>query len=422
MSSTIEPARAVDVPAQPRTRAYLTYLVILMGLVAVMDQYLSTIKTTAIPYVLDEYGITASRFSALEAVFLILTFLVFLLNGLNDIIGRKRALLVLVILMGLSSLAIVLYTPSLYVFMAFYALAMLTTVSNMWTIAISEESPAAQRAKLVSVAYVIGLVPLQALLPPLLIDTLGLDWKWMYGVMFLLMIPVLVLWLYMKETERYGRIKEERQQGIRKRHFLGLGSFDRRDMHYLVISAAIWICWLTNSTLYFWAGYYFMTLRGYTLAEWSMVLLATLIMAMLGGVAGGWIMDRVGRSRALIVGCAGLAVAQASMGFASGGLLPIVAVISGFFVSFTYTWIAVYVPEVFPTERRGACMGWTTTVARVSYVAGPVLAAVLLQAFPTMDWFWVITGLMMLIPIAIILLFRPYETYAQELEEITLKR
>jgi MFS family permease len=421
MSSTTELAQAASA-VRPRTRNYLIYLVVLMGLIGIMDQYISTIKTTAIPFVIEEYGITASRFSTLEAIFLICTFFVFLLNGLNDMIGRKPALLVLILLMGLSSLGIVLFTPSLYLFMAFYALAMLTTVSNMWTIPISEESPAEQRAKLVSIAYVIGLIPLQALLPPLLMDTLGLDWKWMYGAMFVLMIPVLILWLFMMETKRYERIKEERRQGVRKTHMFGLGAIDRRDLRYLAISAAIWICWLTNSTLYFWAGYYFMTLKGYTLGQWSMVLLGTLIMAMVGGVAGGWIMDRVGRSTALIIGCAGLTIAQAAMGFAPGILLPIMAVVSGFFVSFAYTWVVVYVPEVFPTERRGACMGWTTTVARISYVAGPALAAVLLQAFPAMDWFWVITGLIMLIPIGIILLFNPYETKTKELEEIEWER
>jgi MFS-type transporter involved in bile tolerance (Atg22 family) len=61
-------------------------------------------------------------------------------------------------------------------------------------------------------------------------------------------------------------------------------------------------------------------------------------------------------------------------------------------------------------------------VARVSYVAGPALAAVLLQVFPTMEWFWVVTGLVMLIPIGIILLSNPYETKTRELEEIELRR
>ena len=67
-------------------------------------------------------------------------------------------------------------------------------------------------------------------------------------------------------------------------------------------------------------------------------------------------------------------------------------------------------------------MGWPTTVARISYVAGPALAAVLLQAFPSMEWFWVVTGAIMILPIGIILLLNPYETKTRPLEEIELRR
>jgi MFS family permease len=405
-----------------RTRSYLVYLIILMGLVAVMDQYISTIKTTAIPLIIEEYGITASRFSWLESLYLAATFFVFLLNGLNDIIGRKLSILVLILLMGLSSLAIVFLTPTLHLFMVFYTVAMFTTVSNMWTIPISEESPAQQRAKYVSIVYVIGLIPLQAILPPLLMNVLGLDWKWVYGVVFVFMLPLLILWSFMKETRRHTTIRMERQEGERQRHLYGLGTITRQDMRYIAISAAIWFCWLTYSFLYFWAGYYFMNINGYSLSQWSIVLLVTLVMAMIGGVAGGWIMDRIGRRPALIGGCIGLALVLALLGFAQGILLPIAAAATGFFTSFTYTWVVVYVPEVFPTDRRGACMGWTTTVARVSYVAGPALAAVLLEASPTMEWFWVVAGFIMLLPIGIVLFFNPYETKNQELEEIASNR
>jgi MFS family permease len=165
-----------------------------------------------------------------------------------------------------------------------------------------------------------------------------------------------------------------------------------------------------------------MTIKGYSLSQWSMVLLATLILAMTGGVAGGWFMDRVGRRTTFVVGCVILAVLVSLMGFTEGIWLPILTAVTGFFTSLTYTWIVVYVPEIFPTERRGTCMGWTTTVARISYVAGPALAAVLLKAFPEMDWFWVITGAIMLIPIGIIYLSNPYETKVRDLEEIETER
>ncbi len=405
-----------------RGRSYLIYLMIFTGLVAIMDQYLSTVKTTAIPYIIEEYGITASEFSWLEAAYLSFTFLIFLLNGLNDIIGRKWSLLVLILFMGISSLVVILYTPTIHLFMVAYTVALFATVSNMWTIPISEESPAEKRAKYVSIVYVIGLIPLQALLPPLLVNTLGLSWKWMYGVMFVFMMPLLVMWFFMKETKRFQIIQAERRSGERKNHFFGLGVINKQDVRYIIISAAIWLAWLVYQFLYFWAGYYFMTIKGFTLSQWSMVLLGTLIMAMLGGVAGGWIMDRIGRKPAMIYGCLGLAAVVAFMGFAQGVFLPIAAVVTGFFTSFTYTWIVVYVPEVFPTERRGACMGWTTTAARVSYVVGPALAAVMLKASPTMEWFWVVAGALMFIPIAIIVFFNPQETKTMELEEIEVER
>jgi MFS family permease len=371
---------------------------------------------------LEEYGISAARFSWLEALYLISSFFIFALNGLNDIIGRKWAILILVLLMGLSSLGILVATPRLHLFMAFYALAIFATVSNMWTIPISEESVAETRARNVSIVYVIGLIPLQALLPPLLIDRLGLDWRWMYGVMSLFMIPILVMWFFMRETHRYDRVSADRTAGRRRRHLFGLGVIDRHDLRYILISAGVWMAWLTYQVLYYWAGYYFMNIKGYSLTEWSMVLLATLVMAMLGGVAGGWLMDRIGRNRSLIFGCLGLAMAVAALAFAQGLWLPIVAAVSGFFTSFSYTWIVVFVPEIFPTERRGACMGWTTTLARVSYVVGPALAAILLSASPDMELFWVVTAGVGLVPIAIVLLFNPYEPKTRALEEIEIQR
>jgi len=67
-------------------------------------------------------------------------------------------------------------------------------------------------------------------------------------------------------------------------------------------------------------------------------------------------------------------------------------------------------------------MGWTTTVARFSYVIGPALAAMLLNVFPTMEWFWVCAAAVMLLPIGIIYFFNPSETRVLELEDIETDR
>lgn len=420
----INTTKELSIPIKPRMRSvnYLVYLTIFMGLVAVMDQYLSMIKMTAIPYIIEEYGVTAAEFSGFEALYLVATFFIFLLNGLNDIIGRKYSILILVLMMGLASVGIVLFTPSFHWFMIFYTVVMFTTVSNMWSIPISEESPAKTRSKYVAIVYVIGLLPFQALLPQFLMNTLGLSWKWMYGVMFVFMLPMLIMWQFMKETHRYNTIQRDREQGTRKRHLFGVGVINRSDLRYIVIAASVWLVWLIYSFLKDWAGYYFLTIHGYTLLQWQGTQLGFLVMAMIGGVASGAIMERIGRQPAFIGGSVALAMSLVIMGFAQGLLLPIAAAFTGFFTSFTYTWIVVYIPEVFPTERRGACMGWTTTGARFSYVIGPALASVLLKAFPTMQWFWVVAAVIALLPIGLILIFNPYETKTQELETIETLR
>jgi len=404
-----------------RSRQYILYLIIFLAMVAIMDQYLSFIETTAIPNILRDYAVTDSEYSWWKVIYFLPTFLIFLLNGLNDIIGRKRSLLILILMFGLASLGIVLASPSFHLFMLFFAIITFATVSNMWTIPISEEAPAEKRAKYVSVVYFISLIPLQAIIPVLL-DRWGLSWKWMYGVMFLFMIPVLIMWAFMKETKRYEVIRQERRLGTRKKHFYGLGVINRRDMGYIIFTSVIWLCWLVVSMFVVWAGHFFEDIHGFTLGQWSMVLLGSLLMMMLGAVLGGWAMDRMGRKTGLLIGCAGLGVFVALIGVVPINVAVAVAVITGFFLGFSYTWIIVYIPEIFPTDRRGTCMGWTTTMARISYVLGPALVAVMLTVSPTMELFWILGGVLMLIPIILVLLFHPYETKKKELEDIEATR
>lgn len=413
-----ESTDAARAAGQPRSQGYIVYLIILMGLIALMDQYLGTIKVTALPYILEEYHVTPNQFSNLEGVFFIATFFIFLLNSLVDRIGRKYSILLLVLIMGLASAGIVYFSKTIYWFMILYTLVVYATVSNIWSIPISEESPTEKRGKYVALVYIIGLIPLQALLPNFLMDTLHLSWKWMYGVMSLLMLPMLVMWFFMKETHRYEIIRQERRDGLRRNHLFGIGVITRTDIRYILISAAIWLCWLVYQFFYYWLGYYFMTIHGYTLGQWSSVLLVTLVAAIIAGLLSGTIMDKLGRKPALVMGYLGLSVILVVLAFSQGIMLPIATVLIGFFTSFTYTWIVVYIPEIFPTERRGACIGWTTTVARISYVVGPFLVGWLLELFPTMQWFWVVAAGIVLLPIAFVLFFNPAETRVKDLDAI----
>jgi MFS family permease len=407
--------------SKERTRKYILFLVFFMAMVAIMDQYLSFIETTAIPYILEEYSVTDTHYSWWKSVYFIPTLLVFLLNGLNDIIGRKKTILILILIFGLASFGIVFFTPTFHMFMLFLAIITFAAVSNIWTIPISEEAPAERRAKYASIVYFISLIPLQAIIPPLL-DRMNLSWKWMYGFIFLLMIPILIMWLFMKETKRFEEIKEGRKKDKIKHKYFGFGDINRRDLKYIIFSSIIWMTGLIVTMLLVWAGHYFRDIHGYSLDQWSLILLGGLSFMMIGTLFGGWTMDKLGRKTGLIIGSIGLGFFLALIGILPFSVSPFAMVFSGFFMGFSYTWIITFVPEIFPTDRRGTCMGLTTSIARISYVIGPALAAILLTISPTMELFWITAGIISIIPIAFIILFHPYETKQKELEIIETAR
>ena len=404
-----------------RTRKYIIFLVIFMAMVAIMDQYLSFIETTAIPYILEEYSVSDTQYAWWKSIYFLPTLLVFLLNGLNDIIGRKKTILILILIFGLSSFGIVFFTPSIHMFMIFLAIITFAAVSNIWTIPISEEAPAERRAKYASIVYFLSLIPLQAIIPPLL-DRMGLSWKWMYGIIFILMIPILIMWLFMKETKRFEKIKKDRKKGKIKHKYFGFGDINRSDLKYIIFSSIIWMSGLIVTMLLVWAGHFFRDIHGYSLDQWSLVLLGGLSFMMVGTLVGGWTMDRLGRKTGLIIGSIGLGSFLVLIGILPISVSPIAMVVSGFFMGFSYTWIITFIPEIFPTDRRGTCMGLTTSIARISYVVGPALAAILLTISPTMELFWIVAGIISIIPIAFIILFHPYETKQKELETIETSR
>ena len=413
---------SVTVPSKIllRNSGYLIYLVVFMGIVAMMDWYLSMVESTVKPYVLTEFNVPASVFARWETIYLIPTLLIFLLNGLSDIIGRKITILILILLMGLPALAMTQLTSSFHSFMIFYCLINFAIVSNLWTIPVSEEAPGKSRGKMLSTVYGISMIPLSAILPPLIIPALG--WRWAYGIAVFIALLALIMWVFMKETGRYEQLKEERKQGLKKKHAYGMGIIKRKDIYYIVISVVIWASWLVVSRAVTWAGYFFMDIQGFSLNEWSLFLGVGGFTSILGALAAGWFMDKFGRMKSFYVSSIGLILSLALISFLPRAWLPVAPALALFFLMFNYSWIVVYIPEIFPTEIRGSCLGWTTTISRLTFIIAPLIISALLKAFPDMQFFWVIIGGFLLIPLLFVLRFRPHETMREQLEDIEVRR
>lgn len=61
----------------------------------------------------------------------------------------------------------------------------------MWEIPIMEEAPPEKRAIYGSIAFLIGLIPLYAIVGIMIAENFG--WKWCYGVMFFFMIILVIM-------------------------------------------------------------------------------------------------------------------------------------------------------------------------------------------------------------------------------------
>ena len=90
---------------------YIYFLVIFMGLIGLMDTWLSLIETVVVPDILTEFNLPAEDFAFWQGVVGILTFSVFFVGWFADAFGRKKGMLILILLMGIPAFLIGLMSP-----------------------------------------------------------------------------------------------------------------------------------------------------------------------------------------------------------------------------------------------------------------------------------------------------------------------
>jgi len=152
------------------SKRYMIFLVAVMGLVSQMDSWLSLIETKAVPGILDEFWpgiaeeIARSEFALLQGIFGIIVFGVFFIAWFADAYGRRTGMYVLVLVMGVPAILIVFLSINIYMFLLLYSIVIMATTSNLWEVPVSEEAPAKTRGLYGSAAFLIGVIPLYAIL------------------------------------------------------------------------------------------------------------------------------------------------------------------------------------------------------------------------------------------------------------------
>lgn len=404
------------------SKNYLIFLVLVMGLVSSMDTWLSMIETKAIPNILDEWWpaiadeVARSEFATLQGIFGIIVFGVFFIGWYADAYGRRKGMMILALIMGVPALMIVFLTADLYVFLLIYSILIMGTTSNLWEIPISEEAPAKTRGMYGSAAFLIGVIPLWAILGPIIIDSYG--WRWGYGVMFFMMIILFILLYFVKDPQRWKATEEARDKkrlGIME----ALRKLRPEDRKYIVIATLVYLTWTISfkmATTF--GGEYFTGPLGLTDAEFNSILTIAGLLLPVSALISGIMLDKIGRKVVLILGSLGSTICYLGLGLTG---MPTFYWGMYFFMSMVLAWIYVYLAEIFPTEVRATSVGVCVTGARLGYVVGPIMSGVLLAMFADMAGFWIVGGLLMLIPL-IALAAKPLETRGKTLEEIEVER
>jgi MFS family permease len=398
------------------SKGYMVFLVILMGLVSQMDSWLSLIETKAIPGVLASFNITAGEFALKQGLFGIIVFGVFFIAWFSDAFGRKRGMMALVLVMGVPAILIVFLSSSVQVFLLLYSLIIMGTTSNLWEVPIAEEAPAKRRGLIGSLAFLIGVVPLYAIIGIRIIDAYG--WRWGYGVMFFLMVLLLLLLSFMKETRRWkdaALSRGNRRLGV----IAALKKLRRQDAKYILVATVVYLAWtIAFKMATTFGGIYFVNVLNYSDTQFNAVLTIAGLLLPVSAIISGVLLDRVGRTFVLVVGSVGSLACFAALGLTA---IPVFYQGIYFFMAMVLAWIYVYLSEIFTTEVRATSIGVCVTGARLGYVVGPLLASLLTSLFPSMQGFWIVCGALMLVPL-LTLFAKPLETRGKTLEDIEVQR
>ena len=407
------------------SKRYMIFLVVVMGLVSQMDSWLSLIETKALPGIIDTFWnnpVGAARdaalieFGILQGAFGILVFGVFFVAWFADAYGRRTGMMTLVLLMGVPAILIVFLSVNIYVFLILYSVVIMGTTSNLWEVPISEEAPAKSRGLYGSAAFLIGVIPLYAILGSTIIDTYG--WQWGYGVMFFLMLILMVLLYFMKDPQRWKdtvAARENKRLGVME----ALRKLKKEDRKYILIATIVYLSWTISFKMATtWGGEYFIEVLGRT--DFNSILTVAGLLLPVSALISGILLDKVGRNFVLILGSLGAVASLVILGLTG---MPEAYQAGYFFMAMVLTWIYVYLAEIFKTEIRSTSIGVCITGARLGYVVGPLISALLIDMFAATNWngFWIFAGLLMLLPL-FTLLAKPLETKGKTLEEIEVER
>jgi MFS family permease len=321
---------------------------------------------------------------------------------LADYVGRKRMLMISILWYALFA-GLTALSPNYATFVVFRFLTGLglgaewgpgtAIVAELWP-------PRARGRGAAALQSAFGLGFLLATAAWLVIQPLGeAAWRYMFvlGVLpaFLLLyirtsVPESTLWAAAAERRKAARERAASGQALSYEeaglvrftmaHVLATPELRRRLIMLILMSLSTIVGWWAVSTWVPQFGASLAAAAGQNPGQAGQVAATTALAYNLGGILGylalGFMGDAFGRKPSTFVFFLGSLIMTPVLFLMTRdlGTLPTVAFVNGFFTLGLFTWMAMYLPELFPTAARGSAISLVFDSSRYVAAFGPLLA------------------------------------------------
>jgi len=333
---------------------------------------------SVIPSVIREYRLSLTAAGAFQyATMAGIAAGALLLGFLADRLGRRRTIIIGLLLYGVASLAMTL-SGQFVTLVALLGLAGLgISVFKTAALALIGDVTPSTRAHTSFMNTVEGWFAVGAIVGPAIVAALlsaGLDWRWLYGIAAIICLGLVLL--ASRAAEAPPRTHVERANLAQMLAVL-------RDPFALGFSLLIALYVATEVAIYVWMPTY---LEGYTgskawLATWALTLF--FVLRAIGRFAGAWVLNRVRWTHALCVMGAGifLCFAGALLGGLAVGVWLLPA--AGLFMSIVYPTLNSKAISCFPSHRHGAAAGVILCFTALAAALGPLAMGIVSDAWQT---------------------------------------
>lgn len=402
----IHAMRTIDVPALldgARFNAFHARLLFWCALIIIFDGYDLVIYGVVLPALMTEWGLSALEAGILGSCALIGMMLGALFFGpLSDRIGRRRTIMTCVVLFsGFTVLNGFAQTPEQFAACRFIAGLGIGGVMPNVVALMNEYAPKRMRGTLVAImfsGYSVGGM-LSAGLGMLLIP----QWGWQ-AVFFIAVVPLLLLPPLVRQLPesinflvREGRLEQARgvlrqvlpKQRVEPDDRLAISAgqdskasvaqlfHEGRTLNTLMLWLAFFCCLLMVYALSSWLPK-LMNAAGYGLNSSLAFLLVLNFGAIFGAIGGGWLGDRIGLGRVLLLFFVTGALSLSLLALKSPlVVLYLLIAIAGASTIGTQILANACTVQYYPAHICSTGLGWAFGIGRIGAIIGPLLGGAL---------------------------------------------